>query len=313
MFYGLVRKIQFMIIPIFLILLTFIILIFFSFFHIIRDDYIKKSQQFPHQLSKNFSLQLEQIQKLTDIMIRKYNLDNISIKNNSKIGLVKSLSQFTLYNPNITKVHLLKGNDDYLYSNSTLYAPLINDFNYVPYQSCWFYSKTYGKMVYTQALSGDLTHIAVFFAIDSSRLVPKKQLLFSNFTEIYAVTENGAIYNIMQENKSRALSPAEILNISHSPVYSEYSKKSLLRSCIINSTDSANNSFKIVSVQSTDYVNNQFRQIILFLFFYLMAVVMLCIISIKMLSRWITHSLEALNQKFSTSVINIDELTSYLK
>lgn len=145
MFSGLIKKIQSIMFPIFFILLTFVVLIYFSFFHIMRDDFIKKSQQFSHQVSKNFSLQLENIQKTTDIMIRKYNLDSIDLENSSKIALVKSLSLFRLYNPNISQVHLLHNDTDFLHTDTELYTSLTDDFDYTAHQNSWFYSKTHTR------------------------------------------------------------------------------------------------------------------------------------------------------------------------
>lgn len=310
MFSGLIKKIQSIIFPIFFILLTFVVLIYFSFFHIMRDDFIKKSQQFSHQVSKNFSLQLENIQKTTDIMIRKYNLDSIDLENSSKIALVKSLSLFRLYNPNISQVHLLHNDTDFLHTDTELYTSLTDDFDYTAHQNSWFYSKTHNAMVYTQALSENSTYIAVLFNIDVSHLLPRKHSPFSDFEEICAVTNDEKLYRILKSDGSSALSDAEVLDISRPPKYADGVYKD---NSIYSVTDIRQQSLKIVSVQSADYIARQFRQITLFLAIFLAFLMLLCFFAINKVSRWVSYSLKTLNEKLRTGALQIDELSSDLK
>lgn len=310
MFSGLIKKIQSIIFPIFFILLTFVVLIYFSFFHIMRDDFIKKSQQFSHQVSKNFSLQLENIQKTTDIMIRKYNLDSIDLENSSKIALVKSLSLFRLYNPNISQVHLLHNDTDFLHTDTELYTSLTDDFDYTAHQNSWFYSKTHNAMVYTQALSENSTYIAVLFNIDVSHLLPRKHSPFSDFEEICAVTNDEKLYRILKSDGSSALSDAEVLDISRLPKYADGVYKD---NSIYSVTDIRQQSLKIVSVQSADYIARQFRQITLFLAIFLAFLMLLCFFAINKVSRWVSYSLKTLNEKLRTGALQIDELSSDLK
>lgn len=310
MFSGLIKKIQSIMFPIFFILLTFVVLIYFSFFHIMRDDFIKKSQQFSHQVSKNFSLQLENIQKTTDIMIRKYNLDSIDLENSSKIALVKSLSLFRLYNPNISQVHLLHNDTDFLHTDTELYTSLTDDFDYTAHQNSWFYSKTHNAMVYTQALSENSTYIAVLFNIDVSHLLPRKHSPFSDFEEICAVTNDEKLYRILKSDGSSALSDAEVLDISRLPKYADGVYKD---NSIYSVTDIRQQSLKIVSVQSADYIARQFRQITLFLAIFLAFLMLLCFFAINKVSRWVSYSLETLNEKLRTGALQIDELSSDLK
>lgn len=310
MFSGLIKKIQSIMFPIFFILLTFVVLIYFSFFHIMRDDFIKKSQQFSHQVSKNFSLQLENIQKTTDIMIRKYNLDSIDLENSSKIALVKSLSLFRLYNPNISQVHLLHNDTDFLHTDTELYTSLTDDFDYTAHQNSWFYSKTHNTMVYTQALSENSTYIAVLFNIDVSHLLPRKHSPFSDFKEICAVTNDEKLYRILKSDGSSALSDAEVLDISRLPKYADGVYKD---NSIYSVTDIRQQSFKIVSVQSADYIARQFRQITLFLAIFLAFLMLLCFFAINKVSRWVSYSLKTLNEKLRTGALQIDELSSDLK
>lgn len=310
MFSGLIKKIQSIMFPIFFILLTFVVLIYFSFFHIMRDDFIKKSQQFSHQVSKNFSLQLENIQKTTDIMIRKYNLDSIDLENSSKIALVKSLSLFRLYNPNISQVHLLHNDTDFLHTDTELYTSLTDDFDYTAHQNSWFYSKTHNAMVYTQALSENSTYIAVLFNIDVSHLLPRKHSPFSDFKEICAVTNDEKLYRILKSDGSSALSDAEVLDISRLPKYADGVYKD---NSIYSVTDIRQQSLKIVSVQSADYIARQFRQITLFLAIFLAFLMLLCFFAINKVSRWVSYSLKTLNEKLRTGALQIDELSSDLK
>lgn len=310
MFSGLIKKIQSIMFPIFFILLTFVVLIYFSFFHIMRDDFIKKSQQFSHQVSKNFSLQLENIQKTTDIMIRKYNLDSIDLENSSKIALVKSLSLFRLYNPNISQVHLLHNDTDFLHTDTELYTSLTDDFDYTAHQNSWFYSKTHNAMVYTQALSENSTYIAVLFNIDVSHLLPRKHSPFSDFKEICAVTNDEKLYQILKSDGSSALSDAEVLDISRLPKYADGVYKD---NSIYSVTDIRQQSLKIVSVQSADYIARQFRQITLFLAIFLAFLMLLCFFAINKVSRWVSYSLKTLNEKLRTGALQIDELSSDLK
>lgn len=310
MFSGLIKKIQSIMFPIFFILLTFVVLIYFSFFHIMRDDFIKKSQQFSHQVSKNFSLQLENIQKTTDIMIRKYNLDSIDLENSSKIALVKSLSLFRLYNPNISQVHLLHNDTDFLHTDTELYTSLTDDFDYTAHQNSWFYSKTHNAMVYTQALSENSTYIAVLFNIDVSHLLPRKHSPFSDFEEICAVTNDEKLYRILKSDGSSALSDAEVLDISRLPKYADGVYKD---NSIYSVTDIRQQSLKIVSVQSADYIARQFRQITLFLAIFLAFLMLLCFFAINKVSRWVSYSLKTLNEKLRTGALQIDELSSDLK
>lgn len=310
MFSGLIKKIQSIMFPIFFILLTFVVLIYFSFFHIMRDDFIKKSQQFSHQVSKNFSLQLENIQKTTDIMIRKYNLDSIDLENSSKIALVKSLSLFRLYNPNISQVHLLHNDTDFLHTDTELYTSLTDDFDYTAHQNSWFYSKTHNAMVYTQALSENSTYIAILFNIDVSHLLPRKHSPFSDFKEICAVTNDEKLYRILKSDGSIALSDAEVLDISRLPKYADGVYKD---NSIYSVTDIRQQSLKIVSVQSADYIARQFRQITLFLAIFLAFLMLLCFFAINKVSRWVSYSLETLNEKLRTGALQIDELSSDLK
>ncbi|MGN0180060.1 MAG: hypothetical protein ACI4DY_11630 [Monoglobaceae bacterium] len=243
-------------------------------------------------------------------MILKYHLDDIDIENDSKIAINKALSCFVLYNPNIAQVHLLQNDIDFLSTSTIFNTPLSSDYDYKAYDKCWFYSNTLDTLVYTRTLSGDLTHIAVLFNIDNSQLLPQTNSPFSDFSEIYAVTNNENIYQILGNNEKNNLSADEIISISHSD---EYSNGVYKHNNIYSATDTSHDFLKIISVQSADYIYQQFFKIIIFLIIYLILIMLLCIFSIRRISYRVSVSLESLNKKFCTGIMQIDDLTSCLK
>ena len=190
------------------------------------------------------------------------------------------------------------------------YTSLTDDFDYTAHQNSWFYSKTHNAMVYTQALSENSTYIAILFNIDVSHLLPRKHSPFSDFKEICAVTNDEKLYRILKSDGSIALSDAEVLDISRLPKYADGVYKD---NSIYSVTDIRQQSLKIVSVQSADYIARQFRQITLFLAIFLAFLMLLCFFAINKVSRWVSYSLETLNEKLRTGALQIDELSSDLK
>lgn len=309
MFSALQNKFQKLIIIIMLLVSIPFIALYFSFQHILTNDYRGNSEKFRPQIAQTLNLKLSQIEDSVNLYIFKYHLADVLTAYPSHNFLNNDLKNLLNYCPDADCAFIFDtaGNIKY-YNNGSLFHNFVQVFSDNNYSSYFFSSETIwlnidfteqrkNYWICTMPIYSNQNIPAGYISvlIENQKFINFFSALNTDYCQndlFYLYSDHSSDFLLKNIQTSAKLTSADKLLEAISSNRSVQCKKSIISVFPLNS-----DSLKLVSISKKDYINNILRKFLLLLIgIWLVLFFICCYVSAKITNQFI-FDLQKLSKK----------------